>query len=99
MLHIWAADGQDAWAESIWACIEDESEECVRKAGYENASGVQIPNSVLDEYVIMRLAELLFEGTAIDVLKRVISKYPWRPPIDECADQLLDALSKIKLER
>ena len=43
--HLWAEDGSDHWADSGWASDAHGK----RHAGRENASGVSIPESVLDE--------------------------------------------------
>lgn len=57
-LHIWVADGYDGWDESGWAVDEDGQ----RRSDAMNASGVSIPMEIMDEYVVMRLAQLLREG-------------------------------------
>ena len=91
------ADGYDCWDQSIWACADDDSDECTRRERYENASGVQIPKEILDEYVVLRFFELVAENTANDVLGRVIAKYH-HPLVDECADQMRILINTYKLE-
>lgn len=53
-LHIWVHDGEDGWRET-WATDSDGSP----IPGRENASGVSIPEAIMDEYVVMRFAELI----------------------------------------
>lgn len=64
-LHIWAADGADGWQESGWAM----NAEGTRRP---HAGGVAIPTGVLDEYVMMRFAELLESGEAAQALDRAL---------------------------
>ena len=67
-LHVWAFDGADAWADAGWAVGADGR----HQAGYEQASGVSIPEEVMDEYVIMRFAELIESGKAAAALNRAL---------------------------
>jgi hypothetical protein len=76
-LHLWVADGKDGWDQSVWYTgvtgkepKEEESDSDVK------ASGVMIPESALDEFVVMLLAEMLQERKAREAVKRAISK--WR---------------------
>lgn len=76
-LHLWVADGKDGWDQSVWytgvagkePIDEDEGDPDVK------ASGVMIPESVLDEFVVMRLAEMLQEGKAREAVSRAVSKW------------------------
>jgi len=75
-LHLWVADGKDGWDQSVWYTgvtgkepnDEDEGDPDVK------ASGVLIPESVLDEFVVMRLAEMLQERKAREAVSRAVSK-------------------------
>lgn len=67
-LHIWVADGYDGWDESGWAVDEDGQ----RRSDAMNASGVSIPMEIMDEYVVMRLAQLLREGKLHETIARAI---------------------------
>jgi hypothetical protein len=57
-LHIWSATGYDGWDEAAWACDEEGN----RHPGMEEASGTSLPLRVMDDFVIMRLAQLIYEG-------------------------------------
>src|SRR5947209_18676241 len=61
-VHIWAANGYDGWDISSWATEETDDDEERRRHGYEEASGTSLPLRVMDEFVMMRLAEMLHEG-------------------------------------
>lgn len=65
-IHLWIKDGYDHWD----ACYE--AEDGARLAGYENASGVSLPEEVMDEFVVMRLAELIANGTVGAAIDRAI---------------------------
>lgn len=60
-LHVWVGDGEDGWRESGWA--EDHP---------SDASGVSIALDVMDEFVMMRFAELIRDRTAQDAAERAI---------------------------
>jgi hypothetical protein len=70
-VHLWAVNGNDGWAEANWACDDDGNLLPERR----NASGVGIPEPVLDELVMMRLAELLEEQSAVNAIERAITKH------------------------
>ena len=53
-LHIWTHDGYDGWDISGWAVDAGET----RHPDKQCASGTAIPQETMDEYVVMRLAEL-----------------------------------------
>ena len=72
-LHIWAANGQDGWDDTIWHRNEDgEVYERHLKDGADQASGTSIPHEVMDEYVVMRLAQILSEGTVAETIDRTL---------------------------
>lgn len=56
-LHLWATDGEDE-----------------HLSGWENTEkpgGVKIPEKVMDEYVLMRVAELIYDGKIEETLERI----------------------------
>lgn len=68
VLHIWVADGYDGWDEAIWAVDEEEK----RHEERTKASGVGIPEKVMDEFVVMRLAQMVEENLVEDAIDRAI---------------------------
>jgi hypothetical protein len=70
-LHIWIAGGYDGWDEAGWACDADGKRSAERK----NASGVSIPISTADEFVVLRLAELIAEGKLEDTIDRAAARH------------------------
>lgn len=76
-LHLWVAEGKDGWDQSVWyqgVTCKDPREEEEHDLDVK-ASGVMIPESVLDEFVVMRLAEMIQEGKAQEVVKRAVSRW------------------------
>ena|SRR5207302_7815616 len=69
-LHIWVADGYDGWDEALWAI--DASEK--RQEDRVNASGVGILEEVMDEFVMMRLAQMLEEGLVDGAIARAVAR-------------------------
>ncbi len=76
-LHVWVKDGYDEWDHSGWAASNEENEDGTHKLRDEmkNASGVSIPQEVMDEYVVMRMAELIGEGKAGEIIDKVVSPH------------------------
>ena len=70
-LHLWAAGGYDGWDDSIWASGAGSDKTCAE----HRASGVAIPTDVIDELVVMRLAELISEGTVAAAIERACAKH------------------------
>ena len=68
-LHIWVADGYDSWDEAIWA-IDEEGK---RHEDRSKASGVGISEEVMDEFVVMRLAEMVNENLAEEAINRAVA--------------------------
>jgi len=66
-MHFRAIDGYDDWDLSSWTVDEATGE---RLKGFEEASGVGLPQSIVDEYVMMRLAEMIYEGLVDDAIER-----------------------------
>jgi hypothetical protein len=65
-LHLWAVDGYDGWDDSIWA----EGVRSDRETAGERTSGVALPMDVVDELVVMRLAEIIDEKRLVDAIDR-----------------------------
>lgn len=71
------ADGKDGWDQSVWYRGVTGKEPRDEEEGDPDvkASGVMIPESVLDEFIVMRLAEMLQEGKAREAVSRAVSKW------------------------
>jgi hypothetical protein len=67
-LHVWAFDGGDPWMDSGWASDADGR----RLPNRQNASGVSIPETVMDEFVMMRFAQLIDSGAAAATIDRAL---------------------------
>jgi len=65
-LHLWAVDGLDHWQTSGWYEGRKETEKKWKP------SGVRIPDEVVDEYVVMRFAQLTCDGRLEDTLDRAM---------------------------
>jgi hypothetical protein len=70
-VHVWVADGDDGWAESGWALCDDDR----HAPGREDASGVGVPQAPMDEFVVMRFAQLLDEGVLSDAINRALENH------------------------
>ena len=77
-LHLWAYDGYDNWDVAGWHEIDEspEGEPIFNPAHFVNgentASGVSIHQEVMDEYVMMRVAEMIKEGKIEAAIDRVL---------------------------
>jgi hypothetical protein len=60
-VHVWVRDGYDGWRDSGWAAGE-----------LSDASGVAIDWDVMDEFVMMRFAELVRDRIASAAAERAI---------------------------
>ncbi|MBI2504987.1 MAG: hypothetical protein HYW07_17350 [Candidatus Latescibacteria bacterium] len=81
-LHVWVVDGYDGWDQTGWG-------EDTKDAG--TASGVGIPMEVMDEYVVMRLAQLLQEGGMDQAIARALAKWDGNfgcAVLKECANSI-----------
>src|SRR5687767_4556891 len=67
-LHIWVFNGADHWEDSGWAAELDGK----RRGDRQAASGTSIPQPVIDDYVVMRLAELMDEGRVSQTIERAL---------------------------
>jgi hypothetical protein len=104
-LHVWSSGGYDGWDRSNWHKQEGgEARSSHKKSGQVVASGVCIPQEVADEYVMMRLAEMIKEGIVDDVIDRTIdvdgrSDNFGSRTLLQYADRLKEALQEVKAER
>jgi hypothetical protein len=64
-VHFWARDGYDGWDEAGWYDPSLGS----------SSSGVALPQTIADEYVVMRMAEMLNEGGVNDAIEQALAKY------------------------
>lgn len=72
-MHLWAADGYDAWDQSGWA---EGRVPHARSPGTGPApGGVSLPQDVADEYVAMRVAELVRDGLIAQTVERALSRH------------------------
>jgi len=71
-IHLWAAAGYDGWDQSGWAHARGLGTDAVAVRPHPAPSGVALPQTVADEYVLMRLAELIEDRTAVAVLDRTV---------------------------
>lgn len=97
-VHLWAANGNDGWTEAVWACDEDGN----RAPDRLNASGVGIPETVLDEQVMMRLAEMIEEQSVDDVVARALAKHGGNfgcAALTRYATQLQSCLQQIQVTK
>lgn len=68
-LHLWAANGHDSWDDSIWAHgVRND-----RTGAGTRASGVALPLHVVDEFVAMRLAEIIDDKRLAAVIDRAVA--------------------------
>ena len=70
-VHLWAFDGEDGWKDTGWGVAVKEWK---TKRG-QGPSGVCLPEPVLDELVVMRLAELVDEGKVSGAIRRALKKW------------------------
>jgi hypothetical protein len=73
-VHIWSAEGYDGWDESSWAQkFEPPSER--RSAAFGRPSGVSVRQNLADEYVAMRMAELVATGELSEAIDRALASH------------------------
>lgn len=90
-LHVWVADGYDEWDHSVWG-------EHSKDSG--TASGVSMPMEVMDEYVVMRFAELLQEGRVDETIARALARHEGNfgyAALQECAPGIQRMLRQVRL--
>ncbi|MSQ48137.1 MAG: hypothetical protein EXR78_07080 [Deltaproteobacteria bacterium] len=64
-VHFWSRDGYDSWDDAVWNSPD-------RAPG---AYGVALPQVVADEYVVMRMAEMLNEGCVVTAIEQALRKF------------------------
>jgi hypothetical protein len=97
-LHIWVADGYDGWDDAGWVFDKDGK----RSADRVNASGVSIPEKVMDAFVMMRLAQMIDKGLAGEAIDRAIGEHGGNfgsAILAKNAEKLKAALAQIKLDK
>lgn len=73
-VHIWSAEGYDGWDESSWVQgFEAPTER--RSAAFGRPSGVSVRQRVVDEYVAMRMAELVASGELGAAIERALANH------------------------
>lgn len=74
-MHFWAVDGEDYWADSGWAEMATARHaEAGGDAAAPGPSGVGLPHEVVDDFVMLRLAELVQEGQVAAVAARALDR-------------------------
>lgn len=68
-VHIWASDGYDDWDDSVW------NESSGEATAETHPSGVAVPFEVADEFVVMRIAELIEARQLTQVVTRAMEKW------------------------
>jgi hypothetical protein len=72
-LHIWSASGYDGWDKASWNLQDDgEVKPSHKRNGQTMACGVCIPQEVADEYVVMRLAQMVKDGLVEAAIDRAV---------------------------
>ena len=98
VLHIWVADGYDGWDEAMWATNEGGK----RYEDRAKASGVGIPEKVMDEFVVMRLAQMVKEDLFEDAIDRAIENYGGNfgcAALSQAAEGLKAALRQVEFKK
>ena len=85
-VHIWSAEGYDGWDESTWV-KEFEAPTDRRSAAFGRPSGVSVRQKVADEYVAMRLAELVATAQFAAVMDRALANHGEHPGCKALAQQ------------
>lgn len=73
-VHFWSAEGYDGWDESSWV-QNFEAPSDRRSAAFGRPSGVSLRQKVVDEYVVMRMAELVSTGEIVETIDRAIANH------------------------
>lgn len=99
LLHVWSADGYDGWDEGGWHRDEDSHIVQEHLENGENvAGGVSLPISVADEFVVMRFAQLLYEGRLRETVHRSVNGNTGSLILTRNAAAILDALEGVALK-
>lgn len=73
-VHFWSAEGYDGWDESSWV-QNFEAPNDRRSAAFGRPSGVSLRQKTVDEYVVMRMAELVSTGEIVETIDRAIAHH------------------------
>lgn len=73
-VHFWCATGDDGWDESGWAMSYPARQPSMPEAGGDWPSGVGVPQDIADDYVMLRLAELVESRCALTVMARALER-------------------------
>ncbi len=73
-IHIWSAEGYDGWDESSWS-KGFEAPTDRRSSAFGRPSGVSVRQKVADEYVAMRMAELVATGELNAAMDRAVANH------------------------
>src|SRR5688572_2978358 len=73
-VHLWSAEGYDGWDQSTWV-KEFEAPNDRQSAAFGRPSGVSVRQKVADEYVAMRLAELVATGDFIAAMDQALAHH------------------------
>jgi hypothetical protein len=82
-LHIWSESGMDDWHEAE------------KYEGNPNASGVQITESIADDFAVMRFAEILKAGNAQKSIESALANWSGNSgceALEQFAEQLRQLL-------
>ncbi len=93
-VHLWASDGYDYWDDSIWACAEDEGRRDDRCA----ASGVGVPEDLMNELAVMLVAKMVADGSFAETVDRAVSKWHGNTGcgiLEQLADELKHAAAAV----
>ena len=97
-MHIWVADG-DGWDESGWNTGPNDQPRDFGLDAESKPSGVKIPEKMLNEFVMMRVAEMIHEDVVDETIDRAIKHGNFGGMIlKKNAEKLKTALSQIKLD-
>ena len=96
-LHIWSADGYDAWDQSGWALDDTDDGEVKRREGYEEASGTSIPWRVMDAFVMLRLVEITRGGLVDEAIDEALHR-SGNLLLKKNAETVRSALKQVKVE-
>jgi hypothetical protein len=89
LMHIWARDGYDYWDESSWH--QDNKQE----SSDIQSSGVALPHEVIDEFVVMRFAQLIETGRLTPAITRARKK--WQKNVGcDALTRIADHLTRIE---
>jgi hypothetical protein len=74
-IHLWSRAGYDGWDQSVWAAGHTIDTDEAPERPTPAPSGVALPQEVADEYVLLRLAELVAAGRAAAALDRALERH------------------------